>query len=68
MEYKINKSSVVKRPAQSVCIGMKKDERDRDNIVDSVSFLYDNDLTVKKEKEKRAVVKFMTEESEMKGG
>ena len=52
MEYKRNKRSfsVVKRPAQSPCIMMKKDEQDGDKIVDSVSFLDDNDLTVTKEK------------------
>ena len=48
VEYKRSKRSfsVVKRPAQSLCIMMKKDEQDRDKIVDSVSFLNDNDLTV----------------------
>ena len=70
VEYKKNKRSfsVVKRPAQSLCIVMKKYELDGDKIVDSVSFLDDNDLTVKKGKKKRAVVKFMTEESEIIDG
>ena len=52
--YKRNKKSfsVIKRPAQSLYIVMKKDEQERDKIVDSVSFLYDNDLAVTKEKKK----------------
>ena len=60
-EYKRNKKSfsVVKRPAQSLCIVMKKDEQERDKIADSVSFIDDDDLTVTKEKKKRAGVKFM---------
>ena len=59
--YKRNKKSfsVVKRPAQSLCIVMKKDEQERDKIADSVSFIDDDDLTVTKEKKKRAGVKFM---------
>ena len=60
--------SVVKRPEQSLCIMMKKDKQDRDKIVDSISFLDDNDQTVTKEKKKRAVVKFMTEDSEIMDG
>ena len=41
----------------------EKDEQERYKIVDSISFLDDNDLTVTKEKKQRAVVKFMTEGS-----
>ena len=70
VEYTRNKRSfsVIKRPAQSLCIVMKKDEQDGDKIVDSISFLDDSDLTVTTEKKKRAVVKFLTEESEIIDG
>ena len=47
---------------------MKKNEQDGDKIVDSISILDDSDLTVPKEKKKRAVVKFMTAESEIIDG
>ena len=59
VEYKRNKRSfsVIKRPAQSLCIVMKKNEQNGDKIVDSISFLDYSDLTVTKEKKNRAVVK-----------
>ena len=47
---------------------MKKNEQDGDKLVDSISFLDDSDLTVTTEKKKRAVVKFLTEESEIIDG
>ena len=70
VDYKRNKRSfsVIKRPAQSLCIVMKKDEQDGDKIVDSISFLDDSDLKVTKAKKKRAVVKCLTEESEIIDG
>ena len=67
IEYKRNKKSfsVVKRPAQSLCIVIKKMSKKEIKIAYSVSFLDDDNLTITKEKKKRAIVKFMTEESEI---
>ena len=64
VEYKQKKRAflTVRRPAQSLCIILTKNEPD--SIIDSISFLEESDLKVHKKKKKIAV-QSMDAESEI---